>query len=504
MGFLSGLVTGAAQSIDAQLKKDIERSQERAEGMAQYRVTRRRAEIERQEKEKREIADVMNNLASLVDGDIDKAAQLYVSGGKNVAGATSLYNELKKNADAGKDISTALTFAESRAEPGQLTDYVSQFVTPIAALPVMEGEMKASGLYGALFKPDMSKQVMREVEEAAPLPEAPDVAMDITGAQIDRTGLMAAEEYKETQRTRERAEGTYGMSVARHETAQAQATQSMEIAAKAEARAERLANEGAAQQKVENARADAAAAREQARLDLATAAAEREAALQAGKVELQGLTIETRQKELEKMRNAPKFSTFELMIVNAEQKLAEQSTLPPEMQDRRLIQELEAQRDYALNGIQAVAQAGETTGYTASFSKQSIDSIINSEIKRQLQPVGLVRDIEGELKFKIKGNEVQYFDRMTRAFDNVAVRTRGIDDAQMTNALTAQRQSLRSDVSSYIKKQQEKGVTFKSAPNAEEAVKGSFTAQLKAGDIVSYKSASGATINRIWTGSRYV
>jgi hypothetical protein len=70
--------------------------------------------------------------------------------------------------------------------------------------------------------------------------------------------------------------------------------------------------------------------------------------------------------------------------------------------------------------------------------------------------------------------------------------------------LAAQRKSLRSDVSSYIQKQQDKGVQFKSAPNAEEAVKGSFTSQLKAGDIVSYKNASGATINRIWTGSRYV
>ena len=29
MGFLSGLVAGAATSLDAQLKKDIERSQER-------------------------------------------------------------------------------------------------------------------------------------------------------------------------------------------------------------------------------------------------------------------------------------------------------------------------------------------------------------------------------------------------------------------------------------------------------------------------------------------
>ena len=93
MGFLSGLVTGAATSIDNQLKADMKRSEERAEGMAQYRVTRRRAALEAQDKEKKEIAEVMGNLASLVDGDLDKAAQLYVSGGKNVAGATKLYDE---------------------------------------------------------------------------------------------------------------------------------------------------------------------------------------------------------------------------------------------------------------------------------------------------------------------------------------------------------------------------------------------------------------------------
>ena len=71
MGFLSGLVTGAATSIDNQLKADMKRSEERAEGMAQYRVTRRRAALEAQDKEKKEIAEVMGNLASLVDGDVD-------------------------------------------------------------------------------------------------------------------------------------------------------------------------------------------------------------------------------------------------------------------------------------------------------------------------------------------------------------------------------------------------------------------------------------------------
>ena len=38
MSFFEGLITGAATSIDTQLKKDMERTQERAEGMAQYRV----------------------------------------------------------------------------------------------------------------------------------------------------------------------------------------------------------------------------------------------------------------------------------------------------------------------------------------------------------------------------------------------------------------------------------------------------------------------------------
>ena len=151
MSFLTGLITGAATSIDDQLKKDMERSQERAEGMAQYRITRRRAEIERQEKEKRELKETLGNLASLVDGDVDKAAQLYKAGGGNIAGANALFTELKKNADAGKDIKTAITFAEARAEPGQMTDYINQFITPISKLPPVAG-VKGAGLYGAMFK----------------------------------------------------------------------------------------------------------------------------------------------------------------------------------------------------------------------------------------------------------------------------------------------------------------------------------------------------------------
>ena len=170
MGFLSGLITGAATSVDAQLKKDIERSQERAEGMAQYRITRRRAEVERQEKEKRELKETLGNLASLVDGDVDKAAQLYKSGGGNITGANSLYQELLKNKQAGIDIKTAITFADEIAEPGSYESYINEFVTPIATLPTRKGEVKATGLFGALFDKDFGKQIDAQVEEAAPIP----------------------------------------------------------------------------------------------------------------------------------------------------------------------------------------------------------------------------------------------------------------------------------------------------------------------------------------------
>ena len=504
MSFFQGLITGAATSIDTQLKKDMERTQERAEGMAQYRVTRRRAEMERQNKEKQDISDVMNQLASLVGGDIDKAAQLYVSGGKSVEGAKALYTELKKNADANKDISTALTFAESRAKPGQLTDYVSQFVTPISALPVAEGEMKASGLYGAFFKPDMGKEIMRDVEEQAPLPTAPKDAMDITGAGIDRSGFLAAEEAAETKLLRERAAGTYDMQVKRFETSQEQANQSMSLAQSAEERALRLEKSNASQQEIDNARADATLAMQQARVDMATAAAEREATAFVGAQELQGLTIETRRAELEKLQNAPEYATYERMMVHADEQLAAETSKPEPERNLDLIAELEAQRAYAINGIKSVSGAEDTTGYVPSFSKQSVDSIINSEIKRQLEPVGLVKDIEGELEYMLEGNEVQFFDRMSRALDNVEKRVSGIDDAQMTNTIKAQRDSLKEDKNTYIKKQIDGGIPTVKANTAKDAVSRNFTSALGPGAIVEYKNAQGAIVTRIWTGSRYI
>ena len=69
MSFFLGLVEGAAKSVDRELQKDMQRTQERIDGMAQYRITRRRADLERKQKDKKELRDVLDSLAAFTDGD---------------------------------------------------------------------------------------------------------------------------------------------------------------------------------------------------------------------------------------------------------------------------------------------------------------------------------------------------------------------------------------------------------------------------------------------------
>lgn len=507
MSFFLGLAAGAASAVDKQLQKDMQRTQDRIDGMGQYRVTRRRAEQEKKEKDKKELRDVLQSLAAYTDGDEDKAIQLYNSAGKTIAGGKDLAAELLANRKAGKDVGAAIEFAEAGAEPGNFTDFISRNITPVSTLPLMDEEMEASGLY-KLFKPDVGKAVMQQVEEEAPLPKAPELTTKearAAQATIDRSGFIEAEKAAETARERERAEGRFTMEEGRFTTAQAQAAQSMDIARSAEARAERLAQEGADQQVIANARADAAAAREQSRLDLAVASAERDAQAFITSQELQGVTIEQRQLELKKAKEAPQFSTYEAMLVASDQKIATLESIPEAQktsQQKRDLADATAIRNKALAGIKSVADAESTTTYTPSFSKQSVDSIINSEIKRQLEPVGLITDIEGQITYKIGGNEVQYFDRMNRALDNVELRVGGLDDTQMNNTIAAQRDSLAADAASYInKKLSTEGFQPQQAQNEEELLDRVEAGEYKPGDIIQYKDENGVTQNILWTGS---
>jgi len=207
MSFATGFVTGLAKSVDESLKKSMERTQERIDGMAQYRVTRRRAALERQDKEKDDLRDVLVNLASLVDGDIDKAAQLYKAGGGTIAGGQEFFKTLSASAQTleGFDIEKAVPFATENVPQGlSVNDYVNNFVKGISKLPVSDDEVPSTGLYGALFKPKVGEQISKIVESTAPLPTEKDKFAVFT-PKVDYSQLLA---YKKYQKDNKRKPGT--------------------------------------------------------------------------------------------------------------------------------------------------------------------------------------------------------------------------------------------------------------------------------------------------------
>ena len=203
MSFFTGFVTGLAKSVDENLKKDMQRTQDRIDGMAQYRITRRRAELERKDKEKEELRETLLNLSSLVGGDIDKAAQIY----KGVGGTVSSANEFFKVAQnsqrtMGKDfdISTAFEFATDNAPQGMtISQYLDNFTTSVKKLPVSDEEVPTTGLYGALFKPKAGEQIEKQVEATAPLPtEAEKFA--VPTAKIDYNKFLEAKQFEKSNR----------------------------------------------------------------------------------------------------------------------------------------------------------------------------------------------------------------------------------------------------------------------------------------------------------------
>jgi len=548
MGFFTGFATGFAKSVDDQLKKDMERTDKRLDGMEQYRVTRRRAELERKAKEKDELRDVLTNLASFVEGDEDKAIQLYKAGGGTITAGQNLYAELLENQQAGKDVGAALTFAEV-AEQGDFTSFINRNITPVKPLPMMEDEMKASGLYG-LFKPDLTRELSRRVDEAAPLPEVVEGGPAYTAqATIDRSGFLKPEEVAAAKK-REQVEITglelaqeqmqssmdlaekaenrlqelqdsnasqreldnafrdkeLALATSRFDQAKVEFEKGHALAAKADARADRLEAENADQRDIDNARAFAADQRAMADLKIAEAAAYRDAVRFTQEQELTGLQIEEQKLINEKRRNAPQFSTYEAMLVAAEQKISEIEAIPEAQRsadDKQTLANNTAIRDRAISGINKVAQAESTTTYTPVFSKQSIDSVINAEIKRQLTPVGMYDSIEDKVKTIAAGNKLTYFTKMQSVYNAVEQRYKDTADTTLTNTLAAQRDVLKKEIAAYKNSLATDAKVDKQQVTRDQLKDKQFQQSLEPGTVLQYKNGD-VTVTTVWTGNGYI
>jgi len=199
MSFATGFVTGLAKSVDEQLKNDMLRTQKRMDGMEQYRITRRRTEEERVRKDRKEVGEVMKNLASLVGGDMYKAKQLFESGGGTVSGATAFYNELNDSrSKLGEQfkIDEIVSFSNENRPEG-VTDqaFINNYVRGVSKIKT-EGQMQGSGLLGKLFGGDYGATVDKRVDEQAPIEADTFGTIKTAPAEIDYTALAKYKKYQ--------------------------------------------------------------------------------------------------------------------------------------------------------------------------------------------------------------------------------------------------------------------------------------------------------------------
>jgi len=198
MGFATGFATGFAKSVDEVLKKDMLRTQKRMDGMEQYRVTRRRADEDRVKKDRREVGDVMKQLATFVGGDMYKAKVLFETGGGTVAGATKFYDKLDNNKSSlgeNFDINAVVTGINKVERPEGVTDadLVDNY---IEGYKKITSEMTASGLYGKIFNPDISAQVDKNVDAVAALPNNIYNTIKTKPLAINHEALIERQAYK--------------------------------------------------------------------------------------------------------------------------------------------------------------------------------------------------------------------------------------------------------------------------------------------------------------------
>lgn len=407
MSFFLGLVSGAASAVDKQLQNDMKRTQDRIDGMGQYRVTRRRAALEQKEKDRKELREVLDQLAKFTGGDEDKAIQLYNSAGKTIAGGKDLFAELRENEKAGIDVKSALTFdpIKEGAEAANFTDFISRDIGTVTSLPVQKEEMQASGLYN-LFKPDVGKQLMQQVDEEAPLPEVsvPEGLGRTAQAQIDRSQFKAATEQAELVKKREREAGMFTMAekefVLKQDAAalnEAKTNQAMQIARDVEARAKDKALSDEEQRKLDNARNEIADLQRQSQLI-------QEAELHVLNVASKKLSIAEQQDAAEKRKEHPVFTSFEDMAVYASQKLAAGGLNEQETKDFEKMYEdaVKGANDYT----RATTEEDGVGGI--EFSKQSLDSMVKAGIDLQLKNIP-TKGIGDKVEYILKGNEADYY-----------------------------------------------------------------------------------------------
>ena len=224
------------------------------------------------------------------------------------------------------------------------------------------------------------------------------------------------------------------------------------------------------------------------------------------------LTIEEKRVEALKAKDHPQFATFEKMAVYASMQLNKKGLTPDQKNT------FQSMYDDAIAGALAYEGATDSTTTTPQFSKQSIDSIIDNSIERQLKPVGLVAGVDQKVEDLIKGNEGKYFNNMSIALANVRKRltnSDGVIQSEASRAIDAENAALSDRIQTFAGRVKDvyaattgtKPTNYKDLATVDEATErlmstGLTSSQaireygksLKSGDVVTLQDEDGTSL----------
>jgi hypothetical protein len=506
MSFWTGFTTGLASSVDKGLQSAMEKRQGELSSAKKFWMQRDATKREKYEaKKEKNDAEVLAGYTSLLesfDGDKDRAKaafEILSSQGGGVQGVTSYLEDARKRAgelptgytinEDFKDFVAGDTKFAGTAEDLMMKPYQG---TQFKASNYGVGKSRFDEFFGRTGADTDTARLEKQMNVSFNAqPDAAPVASTGAFGSVDRSRLAAAQKYKEDTEDRTMKLDKFDMEKSAFKQNTSKVTQAMQIQREAEDRLKLDQDNGILQQEYKNATDAADRFKRYAQLD-------REAEMFILNKEAKELGIEVTQLQLDKDKKPPEFTDFEKMAVYYTQKLGERGI------------NTQQKNDYAEGLRRAVEGATKWNAATAKedgknkfFSNESRNTILNSEIKRQLEPFGMVDDLGQVIEEEIDGtDQPKYFDSMRRALDNVTSQVGGLNDPSMNALIAGQRNSLRAKMNEYKKAAVDE--QQKTARNIDETKSATFKETLKPGDVVTYETANGGTATRIWTGDRYI
>ena len=508
--FGTGLITGLASSVDRSMRDAIDRRNSELSEARKYIQTRQAAKLDAAEAKKQKFNEetqlAFDALAKELGGDVDLtyAAFKRLGTAADVQEYISDVKAARKVLPAGQKYDAAQDFTGFTAGEIQLSRQAALGQLSLGAPTATVSKVSAADFavddpIGRMFgrenraAEEAAKRLNKRLESTAPAAGPERMTGLSTVGGIDLSRQVASQEAGFAATEREREAQRFDMEVGAFDQNTKRIDQAMEIAEAAEARANRKEATDDDQRARDNARQDVADLQRQQQLA-------REAEMFIMDKRAKEIGIEKDEIELEKLKSHPEFKNYEDMAVYATQKLSAGGLTDQQIFD------FERMRDDAIAGAKAYNDATSTPDAPASqFSKESRQAILNGEIKRVLEPKGLMTDIQGEIQYKISGNEVQYFGSMKQALANVTKQTSSLDDQRMNDLIQTQKDTLNTQMKEY----KDKAVTGgkNKMTTKDQAVDVNFTKTLKPGDVVTYTKSTpegDRTVSRIWTGSGYI